>query len=538
MLKSNKQIQLTLPRPHLAQQQVINEAKRFSVVCCGRRWGKTQLAIDRTIQKALHGQPCGWFSPTYKMLADSWRTLCQLLDPVIADKSESEKRIQLRGGGVVECWSMDSAGDAARGRKYALVCLDEAAVVPNLAQAFESSIRPMLGDLRGAAWLLSTPRGTNDFKTFWDRGQDPLRVNWRSWQMPTSSSPIVTAAEIAEAKLDLSEATFAQEYLAQFVQWEGSVFRNLLACATAVPLEGPIAGHEYVIGVDWSRTNDYTVFVVLDARTHEMVSLDRSNRIDYIVQRGRLQALADKWKPRRILCETNSIGEPIVEELQRSHLPVEGFTTTASSKKEIIEALALAFEKGDIKILDDPVLMGELQSFTAERLPGGGLRYATPGNSHDDCVLALAIGWSAIGGPLREPHHGLFDLWREEAQKIRDENKPGAIVTRGGPKPSAAELATAQKDASNFGGHIPTFGRKPVPAAEPDLCPTCSAVVSRFAQTWQCNACGAGGTYAAWILRRIFNVRNGESFQQKWEPPLRRVLLQAGTPGRYQSGFW
>jgi hypothetical protein len=37
---------LTLPKPHLAQQQVIDGSKRFNVVCCGRRWGKTELGME------------------------------------------------------------------------------------------------------------------------------------------------------------------------------------------------------------------------------------------------------------------------------------------------------------------------------------------------------------------------------------------------------------------------------------------------------------------------------------------------------------
>jgi hypothetical protein len=32
---------VTLPMPHGGQQQVIDGAKRFNVLCCGRRWGKT-----------------------------------------------------------------------------------------------------------------------------------------------------------------------------------------------------------------------------------------------------------------------------------------------------------------------------------------------------------------------------------------------------------------------------------------------------------------------------------------------------------------
>ena len=49
----SKVIELRLPQPHEAQRRVIGEAKRFNIVCCGRRFGKTVLGIDRLIYRAL-----------------------------------------------------------------------------------------------------------------------------------------------------------------------------------------------------------------------------------------------------------------------------------------------------------------------------------------------------------------------------------------------------------------------------------------------------------------------------------------------------
>ena len=59
-----KQINLQLPQPHAAQMRLIQEAKRFNVVCCGRRWGKTVLGIDGLLHPALAGKRVAWFAPT------------------------------------------------------------------------------------------------------------------------------------------------------------------------------------------------------------------------------------------------------------------------------------------------------------------------------------------------------------------------------------------------------------------------------------------------------------------------------------------
>ena len=74
-------------------------------------------------------------------------------------------------------------------------------------------------------------------------------------------------------------------------------------------------------------------------------------------------------------------------------MPVQPFTTTNASKQQAIDALALAFERQDITIIPDPVLIGELQAFEAKRLPSGMLRYQAPEGMHDDTVIALALAW-------------------------------------------------------------------------------------------------------------------------------------------------
>src|SRR5688572_17979570 len=79
------------------------------------------------------------------------------------------------------------------------------------------------------------------------------------------------------------------------------------------------------------RSNDYTVFVVLDVTTHAVVKMDRSNRVDYTIQCDRLKALNEQWRPVQIIAEQNSIGQPVIEQLTRDGLPIQPFNTTNAS---------------------------------------------------------------------------------------------------------------------------------------------------------------------------------------------------------------
>jgi len=149
------------------------------------------------------------------------------------------------------------------------------------------------------------------------------------------------------------------------------------------------------MGADWGRTNDATVLTVIDATLRQVCYIDRMLDTDYRLQTSRLRALAERFNVAQIVAETNSMGGPLVEQLLGEGLPVMGFTTTNASKALIIDALALAFGRDELRILNDAQLIAELQAYEAERLPGGMIRYSAPAGMHDDHVMSLALAWSA-----------------------------------------------------------------------------------------------------------------------------------------------
>lgn len=380
-------IDLVLPRLLPWQEQVKRERKRFNVGCLGRRSGKTVLGQDLCCEPDVLRYPVGWFAPTYKDMLEVWRAMAETLLPVAKRISASDFRIENIAGGVLEFWSMDN-GKAGRSRKYKRVIVDECAFVPNLLDSWNMAIRPTLADYTGDAYFFSTPKGRNGFWQLWAKSDE----NWQSWQMPSSVNPTLQVAEIEEMRRGLPERIFAQEIQAAFLEDAGGVFRRVMDAATSVTCE-PESGHQYIFGVDWGRTNDFTVISVIDATDKRMVYLDRFNQIDYRIQVSRLKALVDRYKPDAIVAESNSMGGPLVEQLQWEDMPVQPFQTTNSSKAAAIDGLALAFERGDLRILNDVTLVNELQAYESDRLPSGLIRYGAPEGMHDDTVMSLALAW-------------------------------------------------------------------------------------------------------------------------------------------------
>lgn len=382
---------LKFPHLHAGQETVWNEPGRYKVLACGRRWGKTMLGSLACISDAARGGRAWWVAPSYKMATVGWRGIHRLaLQVPGATVRRGDLMVELPGGGSVQVRSADDP-QSLRGEGLSLAVMDECAFMAEAA--WTEALRPALSDRHGGALFISTPKGRNWFWRLWVRGQEP-GTEWQSWRFPTSGNPYIAQSEIDAARRDLPERVYLQEYEAQFLDDAGGVFRRVSDAATATE-QGPEDGHEYAMGVDWGKSNDYTVLSVMDIAERRMVALDRFNRIDYAVQRGRLAALHERYNTSVIIAESNSMGEPIIEQLQRDGLPVRGFQTTNATKAQIIEALGLAFERGDIAILPDPVLVGELQAYEMDRLPSGMVRYGAPEGMHDDTVMSLALAWLA-----------------------------------------------------------------------------------------------------------------------------------------------
>ena len=391
-----REITLTLPALHSAQSAVKRQAKRFNTLNCGRRFGKTTLSVELAADTLLVGAPVAYVTPTYKMLEDVWRGLCNTLAPVTANRNEQQHRLEIITGGVLDCWSAENL-DAMRGRKYSRVLMDEAAMVRGLVDGWNAVVRPTLIDLKGDAWFTSTPKGKNGFYQLHLLGRDPANAEWKSWTHNSYANPHIDPAELDAMRQTMTERDYRQEILAEFIEDEGTVFRGLdAACRAPIATADEHAGHTLVAGADWGKQNDFTALSVGCADCKREVFLDRFNQIDYAFQVMRVTAAHDRWKIARWIVELNSIGQPIFEQLVRNGLPVSGFTTTVQSKMALIEGLSLALEQNSIMLLDDLAARAELEAYERKVTATGLSTYSAPEGMHDDTVIARALMYKAM----------------------------------------------------------------------------------------------------------------------------------------------
>jgi hypothetical protein len=252
------EVTINLSQPHPAQEKILNEAKRFNVLCCGRRFGKSALAVNLASETALESFPVGYFAPTYKLLEGTFKECLEVLEPIIKKKHDNQF-IELITGGSIEFWSLDNP-NAGRSRKYKRAIIDEGAFVKSLWDSWTQSIRPTLTDLIGDAWFMSTPRGKNDFFKLFNRGKGG-EENWQSWQMTTYDNPYINAKEVDDARKICLKLAFSQEYLAEFNDNIANPFGFAFIQQCTYPLSTEKA---ICYGIDVAKYTDWTVIIGLD----------------------------------------------------------------------------------------------------------------------------------------------------------------------------------------------------------------------------------------------------------------------------------
>lgn len=195
-------------------------AKRFNVLKCGRRFGKTSLAEELIIDPALDGFPVAYYCPTYKDLNDFWLNITGIVKDIIQSKNEQLKQIRLTTGGIIDMWSLDEP-DSGRGRKYKRVVIDECEKAKKLDIAWKGTIRATLTDYRGDAWFLSTPKfGATYFKELFASKLKFPEI-WQSWVFTTRDNPFISSDEIDEIENTLDNLYYRCEYMAEDVDMKG-----------------------------------------------------------------------------------------------------------------------------------------------------------------------------------------------------------------------------------------------------------------------------------------------------------------------------
>ena len=196
--------------------------KRWAVVVAHRRAGKTvAMCADLVIgalETALPKPQFAYLAPQRDQAKRvAWGYLKDLTRPLWSKPpNESELKISLNNGHGGESTIFVAGADnfdALRGMYFDGVVLDEVGDIR--PSAWYTVLRPALSDRRGWAIFAGTPRGKN---LFWNLREE-ARLNPNTHillELPASKTGIIHPDELRDAKVQMTEESYAVEYEISF----------------------------------------------------------------------------------------------------------------------------------------------------------------------------------------------------------------------------------------------------------------------------------------------------------------------------------
>ena len=291
--------------PNSSQRAIINAVNnpkyRFVCAAISRRQGKTYISnIIGQLVCLVPNSHVLLMSPNYSLSQISFdlqRNLIKHFDLEVLRDNAKDKVIELSNNSTIRMGSINQV-DSVVGRSYDLIIFDEAALTDG-RDAFNVALRPTLDKENSKAIFISTPRGRNNyFAEFYYRGFSEEFPEWCSVKATWHENPRVSEADIIEARKTMSEAEFAQEYLADFNVYEGQVwaFNHEECLADLSQLD--TTGMDIFAGLDVGY-KDPTAFCVIaydwDTRKYYLVDeyLDSEKTTEQHAMH--IQKLIQKW---------------------------------------------------------------------------------------------------------------------------------------------------------------------------------------------------------------------------------------------------
>lgn len=383
-LKTNQKTKIGVPN---FIKTAYKDTRRVVCIKAGRRTGKTYNFALWLIQ-ALDNDPesAGLWVDTKHANIDKYveRYFKKFLKKMghwnKCHWSEKKKVLTLHNGSYIDFGSAEKP-EMMEGFGYDYAVLNEAGIILKKKSLWENTLYPMIKHAQ--VRIIGTPKGKNTFESLYKR--------YPHYSFSAYDSPYYTPQEIDEAKETMTQEAFAQEIMAKFIEGAGAVFRNIQENISGALLEKPADGRRYVLSADLAKHTDFTVIMIGDVESKQVVYHDRFNQIDWGLQKSRIIAAYQKFNCGSGVIDATGVGDGIFDDLKNAGLNLEGFKFTSTTKQELVSNLSIAMDNQTIHYPVIDTLTDELALYAYEQRANGQFSYSAPEGFHDDEVMALAL---------------------------------------------------------------------------------------------------------------------------------------------------
>lgn len=303
-------------------------------------------------------------------------------------------------GSIIYFKSSESQLRGISCKRGGIMVVDECAF---LKSDIWTSILPFTTVSKANTLIASTPwtkRGM--YYTFYERALsgDPgyHLIDTRDYDL----SYFISEDQREEYRKILSPQAFRTEIDGEFMDSTSGVFGDYQSIYVEPEDKEPVW-----CGIDFSVSvgGDDTVLTGFNKSKQQCLLYYDNSIADPVARAEKLADIINSYPSiKKVICETNSMGSTFISimrrKLKRPNI-LEEFTTTNSTKKDIIENLVSLIGQKEITLLDDPKQDYEFAIFQLVELKNGNYSYAADTkvqNSKDDIVMATAFAAKAFSG--------------------------------------------------------------------------------------------------------------------------------------------
>jgi len=424
------------------QMEAVREATRPSKMILGKMQHPLVYVVGPTHELAER-----IWSPVWDMFVSDDRG--EHLAPLAflhARHDKTRGMIWLTTGGVIQRKSGDDP-KSLQGDRVTAAIPDEAHSMPEEAWKY---LLPSLMDSGGRLLAIGVAMGKNRFRSMWDMGQEGIE-GYSSCSVPSTAHPLIVETveethalkestgldyiplETDPAYVALSEREQKQMYWAEWQESDGSIFPKPVidACMTGRWQESAGSDGIYVAGLDVAKSQDWTVLLVGNVKTGEVVYGERFQGIEYLTQAPRVARICRDWNVRSVNMDSTGVGAAVAEIMRSEGVPISDFVFTNKSKAEIVNVTVREMERKNVILPNDDTMRLELERFEHKPTPSGTVTYSAPPGYHDDYVDALCLLVSKMyrnRGMTRNPNRTPYVQWGKKKSNAHMPALPGVAA--------------------------------------------------------------------------------------------------------------
>lgn len=394
-----------------------DDSFKYLTVACSRQQGKSTvmmvLCTEWLLQKNVK---IGYVCRTGLFAETGYSDLLKILPPQLIAKANAQTRlIETIFGSSIRYFSAEQ-GNSLRGQSFNYLICDEFAFFgfeqTDGTDLWNNILSPTIKVKGKKCIFVSTPLGKNNrFYEMYLRGLDDNYPQYRSILKTIYDDGLIPKEEIEETRKGIPELAWRCEYMCEFLDSALTFFSGFEK--QFIPIK-----HSYnqtYIGVDLSGNGqDATI----------LTKINEKNEVEQFEIRGTLdmkyRQIADIINESKNLqmcyLENNGLGTPMINEIMKlvnNRQKIKEWTTTNSSKEEIVSKLAVTIAKDEIFFDEmDKSLYTEFGTFIASFTKSGHLQFGAISGKHDDRIMSLAIALKCKDDCYKKYTHNFLEVIR------------------------------------------------------------------------------------------------------------------------------